>query len=109
MIQLFPKTAMRESGHAWMSEPVNPNLDIFEKSKVNLNKTARKYGIVTPRRMAAFYANAMVETQWFNALREGLKQKKKMVDGKTVIVNGKAVTETIRQSIFPGSVVVSCN
>ena len=70
MIQLFPMTEMRESGHAWVSEGVSILPRTIDAYLVDLNKRARKYGITTPQRMAAFYANAMVETQWFGKLHE---------------------------------------
>lgn len=70
MTQLFPQTAMRKSGPAWVSEPVIVLGAIVEGYRIELNKVCRRYGIVTPLRMAAFYANAMQETQWFGRLPE---------------------------------------
>ena len=93
LIQLFPMTAMRESGHAWVSEGVTIPPPTIVAYRVDLNKAARKYGITTPLRMAAFYANAMVETQWFGTLIEVVQKKKRMVNGQPVMVNGKAVME----------------
>jgi len=76
--RLFPPTAMRASSHShWVSEGVTPPARRISDSYVNLNKTARKFGITTPLRMAAFYANAMVETQWFNLMREAHAESKK--------------------------------
>lgn len=72
MIQLFPRTAMRKSGARWVSENVHPGsrqLPIQDQY-TDLNKACRHYGIVTPLRMAAFYANAMQETRWFQKLHE---------------------------------------
>lgn len=70
MYQLFPMTAMRKSRGAWVSENVTPSLANLVAARVALNKACRRYGIVTPLRMAAFYANAMQETQWFQLLAE---------------------------------------
>jgi len=71
MIQLFPKTAMREAAHhQWVSEPITVLPRTVAGYHNELNKACRRYGIVTPLRMAAFYANAMVETQWFARLEE---------------------------------------
>lgn len=80
MIQLFPMTAMRKehiketatvAAHdRWVSERVGIRLATIELYRLDLNKTCRRYGIGTPLRMAAFYANAMVETQWFSKLYE---------------------------------------
>ncbi|MEO7067830.1 MAG: M23 family metallopeptidase [Rhodanobacter sp.] len=71
MIQLFPMTAMRPaSHHQWVSEPVHPAQATLLQAHDELNKATRRYGIVTPLRIAAFYANATVETQWFLRLEE---------------------------------------
>ncbi|MBE1161897.1 M23 family metallopeptidase [Dyella acidiphila] len=70
MIQLFPMTAVRPSKGAWVSEPVIAPVATIENYRVELNKACRRYGIVTPLRMAAFYANAMQETTWFTSIYE---------------------------------------
>jgi hydroxyethylthiazole kinase len=70
MFQLFPMTAMRKSAGAWVSEPVPNPSSVVKNYNVELNKACRRYGIVTPLRMAAFYANAMQETMWFHKLHE---------------------------------------
>ncbi|MDO1530432.1 peptidoglycan DD-metalloendopeptidase family protein [Fulvimonas sp. R45] len=70
MFQLFPMTAMRKAGHAWVSENVGVRKSLVANYHVELNKACRRYGIVTPLRMAAFYANAMQETMWFSTLHE---------------------------------------
>lgn len=70
LIQLFPMSAMRKSHQQWVSEPVpNPSTALGDY-RVDLNKACQRYGIVTPLRMAAFYANAMQETMWFHTLHE---------------------------------------
>ena len=94
MIQLFPKTAMRpKSKTTWVSESVSVSTRIIATYQVDLNKATRRYGIVTPLRMAAFYGNTMQETQWFATLAEKINKKKKIVNGKPVITNGKTVME----------------
>jgi len=70
MFQLFPMTAMRKSGGTWVSEPVPSPSTVVGNYYVDLNKACRRYGVVTPLRMAAFYANAMQETMWFHTLHE---------------------------------------
>jgi hydroxyethylthiazole kinase len=76
MIQLFPMTAMRyaynkkQKVHYWASESVGIRKSQITNYYVDLNKACRRYGIVTPLRMAAFYANAMQETMWFSTLHE---------------------------------------
>lgn len=70
MIQLFPRTAMRKAGNRWVSERVGVRMSTVENYHKDLNKACRRYGIVTPLRMAAFYANAMQETMWFGKLHE---------------------------------------
>lgn len=70
LIQLFPETAMRKSGQAWLSESILVLHTIVEGYRIELNKACRRYGIVTHLRLAAFYANAMQETQWFARLAE---------------------------------------
>ncbi|WP_257624590.1 AAA family ATPase [Variovorax boronicumulans] len=70
-IQLFPKTALRNAGaKGWVSEGVNPGKQILKDNLTYLNKTTRKYCITTPSRLAAFYGNAMQETQRFALLAE---------------------------------------
>lgn len=76
MIQLFPMTAMRASNGAWVSESVKVVPRTVDGYHVALNKACRRYGIVTPLRMAAFYANTMVETQWFAKLAEDFNPSK---------------------------------
>lgn len=72
MLQLFPSTAMRPVGKtSWVSEVIRVDRQVVDNYRTPLNKACRKYGIVTPLRMAAFYANAMQETMWFAKLHEG--------------------------------------
>lgn len=70
--KMFPITALRKkSTFQWVSEPVQPQLNLVENLGVKLNKAMRKFGITTPLRQAAFLGNAMQETQWFRSLAEG--------------------------------------
>ncbi|MEN0096443.1 MAG: hypothetical protein AAGB30_13725, partial [Pedobacter sp.] len=68
--QLFPASALRKAKGAWVSEPVSPGWERLTNNLIELNKTARKYLISTPERLAAFYGNAMQETQWFALIAE---------------------------------------
>jgi hypothetical protein len=72
--QLLPTTAMRISKGNWVSEIVpfsRQTQDVLETARAELNKALRKYGIApSPWRMAAFFGNAAVETQWFGKLYE---------------------------------------
>ena len=43
----------------------------ISKFRADLNKSLCKYGINTPARMAAFFAQSIVETQWFTTTKEG--------------------------------------
>lgn len=74
LYQLFPRTALRRSRGTWVSEPVTPDRTQLRDSLNDLNQALRKVGIVTPKRIAAFYANATQETQWFRLLSEGNAQ-----------------------------------
>jgi len=87
MFQLFPMTAMRKSGGGWVSEGVPDSKSRIASYYTDLNKACRRYGVVTPLRMAAFYANILVETGWFRTLQEGIPKKKEVVNGKTVHVD----------------------
>ncbi|AMM25720.1 hypothetical protein [Variovorax sp. PAMC 28711] len=70
-IQMFPRSALRKTGATtWANETVNPALRRLGENLMRLNQTTRKYCIDTPRRLAAFYGNAMQETQWFAVLAE---------------------------------------
>jgi hypothetical protein len=76
MFQMFPMTAMRAAAHhQWVSERVTILPGTVDKYRADLNNAARRYGIVTPLRMAAFYANTMQETTWFGSLAEGENKK----------------------------------
>jgi len=74
MAQLLPVSAMRLHRGAYLSEPVDINVParqrVLSDFRVDLNKALRKHGIVTANRMAAFFGNAMQETQWFGKLYE---------------------------------------
>lgn len=75
LTQLLPMTALRKDHGHWVSEPVT--LTSRAKSniqdyKVELNKSLRTHGLsASPLRLAAFFGNAMQETQWFDKLHEG--------------------------------------
>jgi hypothetical protein len=70
--QLFPSHALRRDNHGiWLNEQVQPGRARLQRHLPSLNKSCRRYGIVTPLRQAAFYANAMQETMWFGTLSEG--------------------------------------
>ena len=73
MIQLFPMTAMREHNHQWVSEKVIIRQTLVNQYCTELNKSTRRYCIVTPSRLAAFYGNATQETMWFGKLYEANK------------------------------------
>jgi hypothetical protein len=76
MFQMFPMTAMRAAAHhQWVSERVSILPGTVDKYRTDLNNAARRYGIVTSLRMAAFYANTMQETTWFGSLAEGENKK----------------------------------
>ncbi|MFZ5959105.1 M23 family metallopeptidase [Pseudomonas knackmussii] len=74
MAQLLPMTALRKVGGEWRSEPVaftDRDKDRLEVLRIELNKSLRAHGIAgSPLRLAAFFGNAMQETQWFSKLHE---------------------------------------
>ena len=78
MRQLIPTSALRQSKGKWVEEPVREKdaLATIKRYRVELNKACQKFGITTPQRMAAFYANATQETQWFSKLHEENSQAK---------------------------------
>ncbi|KRB83695.1 hypothetical protein ASE26_11045 [Duganella sp. Root198D2] len=74
--QMVPCHAMRRVGPSSMLwEQVQPNLtgatSIAVTQRVGLNRTARKYGINSPMRLASFYGNVIQESQWLSRLSEG--------------------------------------
>ncbi|WP_287191407.1 hypothetical protein [Paraburkholderia sp.] len=75
MQQLLPVNIVRKDGHGqYQWEPVlRSDLTdrLIDNNRPDLNRTLRRYGISTPLRMAAFFANAVVETTWFTLLQEG--------------------------------------
>ena len=71
MTQMFPATALRKDGKkGWVSEAVTPKLSTISDNRVDLNKSTRKFNILTPDRMSCFYGNATQETAWFRTLSE---------------------------------------
>ncbi|MGJ7580800.1 hypothetical protein ACSFA3_11525 [Variovorax sp. RHLX14] len=76
--QLVPTAALRFGkskttgviGHLW--EPIStrslsPQNRLLINHQVSLNKTTRKYGIVSRMRQASFFGNSIQETSWFGA------------------------------------------
>jgi hypothetical protein len=78
--QLIPRHAMRRHAGSYLWEPIQTDLtggaSIAVNHRIALNKTARKYGITSPLRLACFYGNALQETQWLQLLSEGDGQGK---------------------------------
>lgn len=70
--QILPKEVLREGPHQTMYyEAVREATDNFLRHNVlPLNRVLRKYIINTPKRMSAFFGNALQETQWFTKLHE---------------------------------------
>jgi hypothetical protein len=73
--QLIPKHAMRRHAgvNLWESVVTNTTApgSITVSRRISLNRTARKYGINSPFRLASFYGNSIQETQWMGLLSEG--------------------------------------
>ena len=44
--------------------------DFLTNNLLSLNRSLRKYLIDTPKRMSAFFGNALQETQWLSKLHE---------------------------------------
>jgi hypothetical protein len=70
LIQLVPVSAARPHKGGWVSEKVVVDRTAIEQHRPDLNRALRKFGILSPERMAAFFGNAMQETQWFGKLYE---------------------------------------
>jgi len=72
LLQLLPSNAMRKSKDSWVSEKIAGAAAeaTIKRNLTELNKACRKFGITTPLRLAAFYANSTQETQWFQKLHE---------------------------------------
>lgn len=74
LVQLLPTSALRKANGRWVSEPVsvtNRAKKNLRDYRVELNKSLRAHGIsTTPLRLAAFFGNAMQETQWFAKIHE---------------------------------------
>ncbi|MDI2113945.1 M23 family metallopeptidase [Commensalibacter nepenthis] len=68
--QIIPKQVIRQSGKKYYWES-NRHNDFLNDIYVNLNKTLRKYCIITPLRIASFLGNSIQETTWFSSLAEG--------------------------------------
>lgn len=73
--QLVPNFAMRRHNGVYLWEVVQTNLSsansVAVTQRVGLNKTARKFGITSPMRLACFFGNAIQETQWLGLMAEG--------------------------------------
>ncbi|MFR0692383.1 hypothetical protein ACLUTX_23505 [Enterobacterales bacterium AE_CKDN230030158-1A_HGKHYDSX7] len=74
LTQLLPMTALRKAHGQWVSEPVtltNRAKSLLKDNGAELNKALRTHGLSAhPLRLAAFFGNAMQETQWFDTLHE---------------------------------------
>ncbi|SDP05990.1 M23 family metallopeptidase [Pseudomonas jinjuensis] len=74
LTQLLPMTALRKAHGQWVSEPVaypGPIRGRMEERRAALNKALRIFAVSSsPLRLAAFFGNAMQETQWFAKLHE---------------------------------------
>ncbi len=72
--QLLPTEVLREAGTRGLYyEDVaysRNRSDLVTTQRVPLNNALRKYCIFTPVRMAAFFGNALQETQWLGKLHE---------------------------------------
>ncbi|MEP9321871.1 hypothetical protein PPMP20_01795 [Paraburkholderia phymatum] len=71
--QLLPMEVLREAGQTTYYESVsnsNATGPVATNHRVPLNKSLRKYRINTAERMAAFFGNALEETQWLGKLHE---------------------------------------
>jgi predicted chitinase len=69
--QILPLEVLREGpNHAMYYENVLEIDTFIEFNLQALNRTIRKYLIDTPQRLAAFFGNAMQETQWLSKLHE---------------------------------------
>lgn len=73
--QMVPRHAMRKHNGEMLWEQIQTNLtgatSIAVTQRVGLNRTARKYGINSPMRLASFYGNVIQESQWLGRLSEG--------------------------------------
>ncbi|TDK62704.1 lysozyme family protein [Sapientia aquatica] len=73
IVQLIPEKAVRKAKSEWVSEKVPMNLiatELWANRLRELNRSNRQFGINTPRRLAAFFANALQETGWLVVMRE---------------------------------------
>jgi hypothetical protein len=75
MQQLLPMYIVRQDGHGkFYWEPVNHDDktdSLIKAYRASLNRTLRQYGINTPLRTAASFAQATVESARFTSLKEG--------------------------------------
>ena len=72
--QLLPMHTIRKDGrgrHHWEFIAHGADTDSFlERYRIALNKAMRKYGICSSSQMAAFFAQATVESAWFTSPKE---------------------------------------
>jgi len=74
--QMVPSNAIRTAqGRMFWERVAEPSLaadSLLGRHQVPLNKALRTYGVNTPFRQAAFFGNAIQETQWLGGLAEFL-------------------------------------
>ena len=78
IVQLIPEKAVRKAKSEWVSETVGLRITaskLWTDRLRELNRSNRQFGINTPRRLAAFFANALQETGWLLLMRETSDQK----------------------------------
>ena len=73
LLQLIPVNVIRQQGtkRIWEQPMTGAASRLLDGNKVELNRTLRKYLILSPHRQAAFFGNAAQETGWFGSLVEG--------------------------------------
>jgi len=72
-LQLLPTEVLNENGSTIYIEPVPlipARKTVINNHRIPLNLSLRRYSINTPPRMAAFFGNALQETQWLEKLHE---------------------------------------
>lgn len=70
--QILPMEVLREGPHHAMyyENVADVTNDFLTNNLLSLNRSLRKYLIDTPKRMSAFFGNALQETQWLSKLHE---------------------------------------
>lgn len=131
LIQLLPSNSLRKAGAQWFWEHVSlgnasrllgENSEDAKQRRLDLNRSLRKFLIISPIRLACFFGNATQETQWYQKFHEASSYWYAPWDGRGFLqlthaanyikyweFQGLVVDESVRQALSAHSIQANNN